>query len=208
MMQGQGMMQGDMMQNMPMMMQRMRAMHQRMMQNPMHRARMMAFMLPAMADTLGLSEEQTAQLNQLKSEAMAQRKEQMKQVKAHRRQLMALFDEDGQPSADAMRAHLTAMAELQTDQKIALYGTAQEMRQVLTAEQRKTLSSMSMKQRMRQMMANMPMMDMMQMMQSMHGGMMGGGMMQMMQDMPMQKGGMMQEGGMMQQGDSKNGTGQ
>ena len=193
-----GMMQGrmggqGMMQNMPMMMQRMQGMHQKMMQNPMHRAQMMTFMLPALADTLGLSDQQIEQMNQLKSEAMAQRNDQKEQMMTHRKELMGLFEGDGQPSADAVRQHLTAMAEMRAGQQAAMYEASQQMRQVLTAEQREMLSGMTMQQRMRQMMANMPMMDMMQMMRSMHGGMMGGGMMQ---NMPMQNGGMMQQGGM------------
>ena len=192
-MQG-GMMGQGMMQNMPMMqgmMQRMQGMHQQMMQNPMHRSSMMTFMLPALADTLGLSDQQLDQINQLKRDAMAQRKEHKEQMKAHRNELMSLFEGDEQPPANVVRQHLTAMAELRAGQQAAMYETAQEMRQVLTDAQRQTLASLTMQQKMRQMMSRMPMMDMMQMMQSMQGGMMG---QDMMQNMPM-----MQQGGMMQQ---------
>jgi hypothetical protein len=185
-----GPMQGQMMGGM---MQMMRGTHQQMMQNPMHRAQMMAFMLPALADTLGLSEEQTAQLNQLKSDLMTQRQEHQQQMMARRQELMSLFEGNERPSEDAVRQHLTVMAELRTNQQAALYETSQEMREVLTAEQRQMLDGMTPQQQMRQMMANMPMMDMMQMMRSMHSGMMGGGMMQ---NMPMRQGGMMQQGGM------------
>lgn len=187
-------MQGRMMG--PGMMQMMRGMHQQMMQNPMHRASMMTFMLPALADTLGLSDQQLEQISQLKSGAMSQRQEHRQQMMAHRNELMSLFEGDEQPSADAVRQHLTAMAELRANQQAALYETAQQMRQVLTEEQRQTLASLTPQQRMRQMMSHMTVMDMMQMMQSMHGGMMGGGMMQMMQNMPMRRGGMMQQEGM------------
>jgi hypothetical protein len=176
-----GMMQGGMMRMM-------RGMHQRMMQNPMHRSRMMAFMLPALADTLGLSEQQRDQLQALKNEAMNQRQTHRQKMMADRKEFMALFEE-GQPSSDQVRRHMMAMAEMRVDQRATLYEVAQQMRQVLTDEQRQMLDGLTPRQRMRQMMSHMPMMDMMQMMQSMHGSMMGGGMM---------------GRGMMQQGNMKN----
>ena len=194
-MQG-GVMQGGMMGQG--MMQMMQGMHQRMMQNPMHRARMMTFMLPILADTLGLSDRQVEQINQLKSEAMTQRREHREQMMARRNELMGLFEEDQEPSAEAVRRHLTAMAEMRAGQQAAMYETAQRMRQVLTGEQRKRLDGLTPQQQMRRMMSQMPMMDMMQMMRSMHGGMMGPGMMGGMRGMPMMRGmhqQMMQQGG-------------
>jgi hypothetical protein len=178
-MMGPGMMQGGMM---PMM----HRMHQQMMQNPMHRARMMTFMLPALADTLGLSDQQVEQINQLKSTAMAQHKEHQQQMMAQRQELIGLFEGDGQPSTEVVREHVTALAEMRANQQVALYEAAQQMHQELTDEQRQMLDGMTPQQQMHQMMANMPMMDMMQMMRTMHGGQMGG-MMQgrMMQNMPM-----------------------
>lgn len=184
-----GMMQGGMMQMMQgMHKQMMEGMHQRMMQNPMHRSRMMAFMLPAVADTLGLSEQQRDQLQGLKTEAMNQHQKHRRQMMADRKELMGLFEE-GQPSSEQVREHMMAMAEMRVDQRTTLYEVAQQMRQVLTNEQRQMLDEMTPGQRMRQMMSHMPMMDMMQMMQSMHGSMMGGGMMQQggMKNMPTQK---------------------
>jgi len=206
-----GMMQGDMMGQG--MMQMMRGMHQKMMQNPMHRSHMTAFMLPALADTLGLSDQQVKQINQLKSEAMSQRNDHREQMMAQRQEFMSLFEEGAQPSADAVRQHVTAMAEMRANQQAAMYETAQQMRQVLTDEQRTMLDSLTPQQQMRQMMSQMPMMDMMQMMRSMHGGMMGGGMMQggMMQNMPMMQGmhqKMTQQGGMQNMPMQQNGSNQ
>ncbi|PQJ36550.1 hypothetical protein BSZ35_16290 [Salinibacter sp. 10B] len=196
-----GMMQGGMMGQG--MMQMMRGMHQQMMQNPMHRSHMTAFMLPALADTLGLSDQQVDQINQFKSEAMSQHSEHQAQMKAQREEFMSLFETEGQPSAEAVRQHLTAMAEMRADQQAAMYEASQQMRQVLTDEQRTMLDSLPPQQKMRQMMSRMPMKDMMQMMGSMGGGMgecpMGGGMMSGMQGMPMMQGmhqQMMQQGGM------------
>lgn len=176
-----GMMQGGMMQMM-------RGMHQRMMQNPMHRSRMMAFMLPALADTLGLSEQQRDQLQELKDRAMNQRQTHRQQMMADRQEFMGLFEE-GQPSSEQVRRHMMAMTEMRVDQRVTFYEVAQKMRRVLTDEQRQMLDDLTPRQRMRQMMSTMPMTDMMQMMQSMHGSMMGGGMM---------------GSGMMQQGSMKN----
>lgn len=174
-----GMMKGRMGQGMmgQGMMRMMQGMHEQMMQNPMHRASMMTFMLPALADTLGLSEQQLEQINQLKSEAMTQRQEHRDQIMTQRKEFMSLFEADEQPAPEAVRQHLTAMAEMRAGRQAAMYETAQEMRQVLTAEQRQTLGSLTHQQKMRQMMSQMPMMDMMQMMRSVHGGMMGPGMM-------------------------------
>ncbi len=187
MMQGERMMHGGMMQ-------RMRGMHQQMMQSPMHRTSMMAFMLPALADTLGLSDQQKSRLQEMKSEVTAQRQEHRQQMMSERQEFMSLFDDDGSPSTDAVRQHLMTMAEERANQQAALYETAQQMRQVLTDEQRQVLDDMSPQQRMHQMMSRMPMMDMMEMMRTMHGGMMGGG--------------MMQPGSMMKQGGMKNRPGQ
>ena len=186
--QQQGMMQGMMQGSMIPMMHRM---HQQMMQNPMHRARMMTFMLPALADTLGLSDQQVAQIDQLKSTAMSQHKAHRQQMMTQRQQFMGLFEGDARPSTDTVREHVMTMAEMRADQQVALYEAAQQMRQVLTDDQRQMLDGMTPQQQMHQMMANMPMMDMMQMMRTMHGGRMGGmkqgGMMpgRMMQNKPM-----------------------
>jgi hypothetical protein len=169
----------------------MRGTHRQMMQNPMHRTSMMAFMLPALADTLGLSDDQVAQLDQLQGGLMEQRQAHHQQIMTHRQELMGLFEGDEQPAAEAVREHLSAMAVLHANQQATVYETALQMRGVLTAEQQEMLDGMTPQQQMRQMMSRMTMMDMMQMMRSIHGGTMGGGMMQ---NMPMRQGGMMYQG--------------
>jgi hypothetical protein len=183
-----GMMEGVMMGQG--MIRMMHGMHQRMMQNPMHRSNMMIFMLPTLADTLGLSDQQAEQVNKLKSEAMTQRSEHREQLMAQRRELMGLFEGDEHPAPEAVRRHLTTMAEMRASQQASMYETAHRMRQVLTDEQRQMLDGLTPQQMMRQMMSRMPMMDMMQMMRSMHGGgMMSGKMMQgMMQHQSMMRG--------------------
>lgn len=186
-----GMMNGGMMGSGMMgrgMMQMMQGMHRQMMQSPMHRSQMSVFMLPALADTLGLSEDQLAQIEQLRSEAMSRRQEQRQQMMARRKQMMSLFESEEPPPADQMRTHMREMAQMRAEQQADLYETAQRMREVLTDEQRATLEALTPQQRMRQMMSRMSMMEMMEMMQSMQGGMMGGGMMGGMQGMPMMQG--------------------
>jgi hypothetical protein len=174
----------------------MRSMHQRMMQNPLHRAEMMAFMLPALTDTLGLSDDQVVQINQLRSEVMTQRQEHQQQVMTYRQQLMDLFEGDEQPAPDSVRQHLLGMAELRATQRAAFYETAQQMREVLTPEQEQMLEGMTPQQQMRQMMSNMTMMEMMQMMRAMHGGMMDRRMMRNRPGMFMMHGPMGRRGGM------------
>jgi hypothetical protein len=189
-----GMRQGGMMgQGMMRMMHRR---HQQMMQSPMHRAHMMPFMLPALADTLGLTEQQMKQINRLKSEAMAQRQEHRQQMMAQRNEFMGLFDADEPPAPQAVRQHTAAMAEMRANHQAALYETAHQVRQVLTDAQRQQLDGLSSHEVMHQMMAHMPMMDMMRMMRVMHDGMGGSGMMRggMMQHRPMHRQGRMQRG--------------
>lgn len=182
-----GMMQGMMSQHMmgQGMTQMMRGMHQQMMQNPMHRTNMMAFALPALADTLELSDEQRQQLDALKSELTSRLESSQEQMATRREAFMGLFEEGDRPSADRVRQHLEEMARLRVDRQALLFETAQEMREVLTGEQRQMLEGMTPQERMHQMMANMSMMDMMRMMQSLRGSMMGSTVMQ---------GGMMQGG--------------
>lgn len=190
---GQGMMQSGMMRSG--MMGMMRGMHQQMMQNPMHRNSMMAFMLPALADTLDLSSQQVRTIERLRSELKAQRRTNQKEMRMRCDEFMALFDEGESLAAGTIRENLRSMATMSADHRAAMYETAQEMREVLTSEQRQMVSELSPQQTMRLLMANMPMRDIMQMRQSMRGNMMGGCMgrqnMQMGQRM-MQQRGMMQ----------------
>lgn len=169
-MMGQGMMQ--MMHGMH------RQMHQRMMQNPMHRSAMTAFLLPALADTLGLSGEQTSQIETLKSELVSHLRASREQMATRRQELKSLFEDEGRPAPDQVRQHLEEMASMRADRQARLFEAAERMREVLTEEQQERLEVLSTHDQMHLMMSNMPMMDMMQMMQATPGGQMGGGMMQ------------------------------
>lgn len=170
----------------PNMMAMMQGMQHQMMQNPMHRAHIMAFSLPSLADTLSLSEAQVRELEDMKTDMMAQRQVHREQMQGQRTELMGRFEADASPPAAVVRKHLRAMGELRADHQAAMYSAAQSMRAVLTDEQRQKLDSLSPQQYINQMMARMPMRDMMQMMQSGRGGMMG--------NCPMQKAPMMGRG--------------
>lgn len=179
MMQGMGMM-GMMM---PHMMGMMGMMHQgKMMQHPLHRTTMMAFVLPAMADTLGLSEQQLARLRELKQRMLEAHRTRQQEIRQHQEAVQNLFQNDQQPDPSALREHLQAIAQLEVEDRLAPYETFRRMQEVLDDAQRERLRSMQPRQLMRYMM-RLPMMEMMPMMHMMHGrqGMMG----------------MMQGGGMM-----------
>lgn len=164
-----GQMQGDRMQGG--MMQMMQGMRSQMMQHPMHRSSMMTFMLPALADTLGLSEDQRSQLQQRKNDVLEQQRQLQQEMSNERTEFRTLFEEGEQPSSDSVREHLTTMAEMQVSARAMMYEAAQEMREILTEEQRQMLDEMPAEQQMRHMMATMPMTEMMQMMQTMRGTM-------------------------------------
>ncbi len=181
---------------MPMMMPRMmammgamRGMHQQIMQDPMHRAGMMVYALPALADTLGLSDEQREQLRQRKQQFITQQRMHRQEMQALQKQFAALFEGDAPPEPDAVRDQLQAQADLRVEQQAARYEAAAEMREVLTDEQREALDRMEPRALYRQLMANMTMQEMMQMMRALHGGgMMGPGGPGMMPGMPMTPG--------------------
>lgn len=162
-----------------------------MMQNPLHRATMMAFVLPAMADTLGLSEQQQRQLGELKQRMLQAHRARQQEIRQHQQALQALFQNEQQPDPAALREHLQAIARLEVDDRLAPYETFRQMLQVLNDAQRERLRGMQPHQLMAYMM-RLPMMEMMPMMHMMHGRegmmrMMQGGMMPMMQ---MMQGGM------------------
>lgn len=166
-------------------MQMMQGMRSQMMQHPMHRSSMMTFMLPALADTLGLSEDQRSQLQQRKSDVLEQQRQLRQEMRNEHNSFRTLFERGEQPSPDSVRQHLTAMAEMQVSARAMMYETAQEMREVLTEEQRQMLDEMPAEQQMRHVMATMPMTEMMQMMQTMRGIMGQQGMMNRMRGMRM-----------------------
>ncbi len=215
-----GMMRGGMMGQMSMMpmmqmMPRMMGMMQQgmMMQNPLHRTTMMAFVLPAMTDTLGLSKQQQNQLRALKQRMLEAHRARQREIRQHRQALQELFQNGQQPDPAALREHLQAIAQLKVDDRLAPYETFLQMLQVLDDTQRERLRGMQPRHMMTYMM-RLPMMEMMPMMHMMHGGegmmrMMGGGMMGQMGMMQMMHGGTpmhrRQEGHSQQRGHNQDG---
>lgn len=157
----------------PNMMAMMQGMQHQMMQNPMQRVHMTAFSLPSLADTLGFSEEQVGRLNELKGTMLSRRQTHRQQIQAQHAEMMKLFEDEAVPSANIVREHLQTMAELRARHQAEVYETSQQMRAVLTDDQRRRLDRLTPQQYMNQMMAHMPMRDMMQLMQFARGGMMG-----------------------------------
>lgn len=162
-------------------------MPQQMMQDPMHRAGMMAYAMPALADTLELSEEQRETLQERKQQFVDQQEGQRQKMRAQQKQLRALFEDAAQPGPAAVREQLQALADLRVEQQAARYEAVLQMRDVLTDAQQEALDQMDPRALHRQMMAHMTVMDMMQMMRALHdGGRMAGGS-GMMQGMPMRR---------------------
>ena len=153
----------------PGMVQRMQGVHRRMMQRPLHRTSMAAFLLPALADTLGLSSQQTEQLGRMKQAMMARHREHRRQMLARRSELQSLFEDEARPDAETVREHLRAVARLRAEQRALVYETGQSMREVLTPEQREAFDALTPRQQMRALMTRLTVADMMQMRRMMHG---------------------------------------
>jgi len=166
-----GMMQGGMMG--PNMMAMMQGMQYQMVQNPMHRAHMTAFSLPILVDTLGVSDQQKDQMNTLKGTMLSRRQTHRQQMQVQHTELMALFEGGTVPATDIVREHLQTMADLRVRHQAEVYEAAQQMRGVLTDDQRQRLDNMTPQQYTAQIMTHMPVRDMMQMMQFARGGVMG-----------------------------------
>jgi hypothetical protein len=183
---GPMMMQGGMMPMMEMMSQMIGMMHQGMIaQHLLHRATLMAFVLPAMADTLDLSEQQQRHLRDLKQQMLAAHRARQQEIRQHRQALQERFQSEQQPDPSALRDHLQTIARLETDDRLAPYETYHQMLQVLNDTQRERLRNMQPHDLMPYMM-RLPMMEMMPMIHMMRGheGMGQMGMMHMMQGMP------------------------
>lgn len=153
----------------PGMMQRMQGMHRRMMQRPLHRTSMAAFLLPALADTLGLSSQQTEQLGSMKQTLLTRYREDRRQMLARRSELQSLFEDEARPDAETVREHLRTVAGLRAEQRALVYETGQSMREVLTPEQREAFDAFTPRQQMRALMTRLTMAEMMQMRRVMHG---------------------------------------
>jgi len=144
--------------------------HRRMMRSPMHRMQMNVLLLPALADTLGLTDDQLRRLEQLRTTLQNEQQEWRRQMQAKRQSFRRLMASDSLPSAEAVRTHMQTIASLRVEHQASTYAAAQSMRDVLTEEQRAAVDDLPPRRRVRLLMTHVPMMDMMQMMGPMGGG--------------------------------------
>lgn len=167
---GQGMMGGRRMMGGPGMMGE---------QNTLHRSMMLVHVLPSMQEPLDLSEAQITQLTEAEEslmEAHAQLRDSMTALQERLRDLMAQENADPDDVETLMKRIAEQRAEIQS----ATFAASQDMKEMLTVEQRAALEDMDAPRLLQHMMQNMSMMEMMQMMQKMQGYPPGasGGMMQ------------------------------
>jgi hypothetical protein len=151
-MQG-GMMQGGMMDTMM----------QRMASDAVGQSVMQVYLLPALRDSLSLSDDQAARLEDLKQQFAAQRDEIQADSRAQERQFDEVMGAE-QPDLGRAEALLTDRAALEADAQMAALRAAARMKEVLSGEQRAELAALEPIQMHRAMMQNLPMRDMMQMM--------------------------------------------
>lgn len=142
-----------------------------MMQEPMHRSLALAHMLPTMKEPLNLDDAQVARLQGIHEDHLASQADRMERVRAARADLNDVMATED-PDASRLESLLKSAAEAHAEMQASMFSTAQQMKGVLSAEQRAALDEMQPSELHRHMMQNMSMMDMMQMMNRMHGGMM------------------------------------
>ena len=184
-----------MMENCPMMQG---GMMQRMTDDPVKQSVMQVYMLPALRDSLNLTSNQAARLEDAKQQFTEQRAEIQERLKAKEEQLREALSAE-QPDLEQSRALLSDRAALEADRQMAALRAATQMKDVLSEAQREKLASLKPMQMHQAMMRSMSMMDMMQMMGDMQMQcpmMQGGGMTGMMENCPMRQGGMQNMGSM------------
>ncbi len=127
-----GMMQGGMMQG------GMGSMHHGMMGSmPMQGSMIMVNMLPEMDEQLSLSQEQTDQLIDMRSEFKKQQVDHQADMTKQKKKLQRMIDEDA--PADEVRKQMKACSDIMINMHSAAYETEQEMKAVLTDEQQEEL---------------------------------------------------------------------
>lgn len=136
MMQGKGMMQGGMMKGM------MCPMHKGMMgqQMPMKKYMMTVNMLPNMQEQLSLSQDQVEQLIDMQTSFKKQKIDYKADLTKKRMKLQNMMMNDA--SASEVKSQLQACSTTKINMKVAAYETANNMKSVLTEEQRDNLQNM------------------------------------------------------------------
>lgn len=142
--------------------------------HPLRRATMQSLVLPALADTLGLSADQTRRLEELRTSLLSEQKTRREELHAQKKEAHQLFQETAMPDPEAVRTKMEAVATQRANVKAAPYETAAEMREVLTEEQQTRLSELSRQARHHEVMANMTMQEHMHMKRALNGNQHGG----------------------------------
>ncbi len=142
-----------------------------MMQDPMHHSLALSHILPTMQEPLNLDDAQVDRLQRIHEDHQAVQADRMERVRVARAELNSVMAQED-PDASRLEALLKSAAEAHAEMQASMVSTAQQMKDVLSAEQRAALDEMEPSELHRHMMQNMSMMDMMQMMKRMHGGMM------------------------------------
>lgn len=125
--------------------------------SPLRHATMQALVLPALADTLGLSADQTRRLEELRSSFLSEQEKRQENLHDQKKQVHQLFQESDMPDLEAVRSEIKSLTATKEQLKLAPYMTATDMRKVLTEEQQNRLSELSRRARHHAVMGNMTM---------------------------------------------------
>lgn len=137
--------------------------------HPLRHATMQALVLPALADTLGLSADQKRRLEELRGSFLSEQKARRKKLHDQKKKIHQLFRETGMPELEAVRPEIKLLFQTREQLKMAPYMTATDMREVLTEEQEGRLSELSRRARRHAVMANMTMQEHMRIKQALRG---------------------------------------
>lgn len=143
-------------------------------ESPLRHATMQALVLPALADTLGLSADQTRRLEELRDSLLAKQKARREKLHDQKKKVHRLFQESDMPDLEAVRPEIKFLSATREQLKLAPYMTATDMRELLTEEQRDRLSELSRQARHHAVMANMTMQEHMRVKQALRGKQHGG----------------------------------
>ncbi len=131
---------------------------------------MKALVLPALADTLGLSADQERRLEDARGSFLSEQAARKERLHSQKKALHELMRGEDRPEPAAVQERLTALAEKRAALKAAPYEVAMEMREVLTDEQRNWLDELSPRARHHEVMVHMTMKEHMHLKRALHGG--------------------------------------
>lgn len=137
--------------------------------HPLRHATMQALVLPALADTLGLSADQKRRVEELRSSFLSEQKSRREELHDQKKEIHQRFQESGMPKLETVRPEIKSLFTTKEQLNMAPYMTATDMREVLTEEQQGRLSELSRRARHHAVMANMTMQEHMRIKQALRG---------------------------------------